>query len=161
MKFKKYISVFILCVCLFSCEYFDKKKISSEEILQEDLRTFNWSEVDEYPSFPNCETSETKELRKQCFETTLVDHIVMSLQSKKMVVTKDLNDTIMIKFHISEKGEIQVLDMTISDETQDQIPDIRSYLLESVSTLPTIDAAIKRRQFVKTEFVLPVVLKSE
>lgn len=153
--------ILLLFLCLSSCDYFDKQKISSDEILQEDLRTFNWNEVDEYPSFTNCESSATKELRKQCFETTLVDHILNTLQSKRMVVTKDLNDTIEMKFHISEKGEIRVLDMIISEKTVMQIPEIRTYLSQSVATLPKIDAAIKRRQYVKTEFILPIVLKSE
>ena len=157
----KYLTLLVLFFSLSSCEYFDKKKISSEEILQEELHTFNWSEVDEYPSFSVCDSSSTKELRKQCFESTLTNHILTSLQSQRMVVTKDLNDTIEMKFHISEKGEISILEMNISDHTIEQIPDIEKYLTESISSTPRISPAIKRSQHVKTEFKLPIVLQSE
>jgi hypothetical protein len=157
----KHLTLLVLLFSFSSCEYFDKKKISSQEILQEELRTFNWSEVDEYPSFSVCDSSSTKELRKQCFESTLTNHILTSLQSQRMVVTKDLSDTIEMKFHISEKGEISILEMDISDQTIEQIPDIEKYLIESISSTPQISPAIKRSQHVKTEFKLPIVLQSE
>jgi len=157
----KYLALLLLLFSFSSCEYFDKKKISSEEILQEELRTFNWSEVDEYPSFTACDNSSTKDSRKQCFESTLTNHILTSLQSQRMVVTKDLNDTIEMKFHISEKGQISILEMNISDQTLEQIPEIEKYLTESISSTPQISPAIKRSQHVKTEFKLPIVLLSD
>jgi hypothetical protein len=66
-----------------------------------------------------------------------------------------------MKFHISEKGEISILEMNISDQTIEQIPDIEKYLIESISSTPQISPAIKRSQHVKTEFKLPIVLQSE
>lgn len=156
----RYVSLLLLILSVSSCEYFDKKKISSEEILQEELRTFNWNEVDEYPSFAICDSSSTKQLRKQCFEVTLSNYITGQLVLKKMVVTRDLNDTIEMKFHISEKGEIAIIGMEVPNEVKEQIPEIETYLTESISNIPTIAPAIKRGQEVKTEFKLPIVLRS-
>ena len=157
----KYLTLFFLLICLSSCNYFDKKKISKEEILQEDLKTFNWNEVDEYPSFANCNSSETKELRKECFQTTLTNHITMQLALKKIVVTEDLNDTIDMTFLISEKGELSILKIEHNDKVKSQIPKINTFLTESTRNLPQISPAIKRGQQVKTEFKIPIIIKVE
>jgi len=56
----KYVTIFFLVLCFSSCNYFDKKKVYSEDILKEDLQTFNWNEVDEYPTFAVCDNASTK-----------------------------------------------------------------------------------------------------
>lgn len=155
----KYLTILILFLCVCSCDYFEKKKVTSQEILKEDLQTFNWNEVDEYPTFKSCDTSSTKEQRKQCFEATLIAHITSQLAQEKIVVTKDINDTVVINFLISEKGQLNVLSIKNSDSIKSQIPEIDSFLRQSLNALPKILPAFKRGQPVKTEFKLPVVIK--
>jgi hypothetical protein len=155
----KYQTIFILFLCVFSCDYFDKKKVTSQEILKEDLQTFNWNEVDEYPTFESCDSSATKAQRKQCFETTLTTHITQELLQEKIVVTKDVNDTITINFLISEKGTLSVLEVNRSEPITLQIPQIDNLLIQSLKDLPQILPAFKRGQPVKTEFKIPVVIK--
>ena len=157
----KHLKIFILIICLTSCDYFDKKKVNSQDIVKEELETFSWNEVDEYPSFDNCNSSETKALRKQCFQTTLTNHIISQLVLKKIVVTEDLNDTIEMSFFISEKGDLRVLNIQSNPIITSQIPDINKYLTESLNNLPQISPAIKRGQQVKTEFKIPIIIKVE
>ncbi len=157
----KYLKLFILIICLSSCEYFDKKKVNSQDIVKEELETFNWNEVDEYPSFNNCNSSDTKELRKQCFQTTLANHITSQLALRKIVVTEDLNDTINMSFSISEKGDLRILNIEDNQNITSQIPDINTFLTESLNNLPEISPAIKRGQQVKTEFKIPIIIKVE
>ena len=155
----KHLAVILLSFCFFSCNYFDKKKVYSEDILKEDLQTFNWNEVDEYPTFAICDSVLTKELRKKCFETTLTKFIISNLPTQAIVVTKDINDTILITFQISEKGKLSVTNIKSSDLINQQIPKIDTFLLQSLKNIPKIFPAIKRSQQVKTEFKLPVVIK--
>jgi hypothetical protein len=155
----KYLTALFFILCFTSCDYFDKKKITTEEILQEDLQTFNWNEVDEYPTFASCDSSSTKAERRNCFETTLSSHITSQLAQEKIVVTKDINDTISIKFLISEIGELSVLEIKSSEQIKTQIPEIDSFLKQSLKGLPKILPAFKRGQQVKTEFKLPIVIK--
>ncbi len=155
----KYLTILFFILCCTSCDYFDKKKITSQEILQEDLQTFNWNEVDEYPTFASCDSSSTKVERKHCFETTLSLHITSQIAQEKIVVTKDINDTIIIKFLISDIGELSVLEIKSSDQIKSQIPEIDSFLIQSLKGLPKILPAFKRGQQVKTEFKLPIVIK--
>lgn len=154
----KYLTILFLILCVSSCDYFDKKKVYSEDILKKDLQTFNWNEVDEYPTFAVCDSSSTKAQRKYCFETTLSSHIISQLDIEKIVVTKDINDTIIIRFQISETGKLSVIDIKISDLIKAQIPKIDTLLIESLKDLPKIFPAIKRSQQVKTEFKLPIVI---
>ncbi|TJY37904.1 hypothetical protein [Pontimicrobium aquaticum] len=157
----KYLKFFVLIICLTSCDYFEKKKVNTQDIINEELETFNWNDVDEYPSFDNCNNSGTKELRKQCFQTTLTNHIMSQLALRKIVVTKDLNDTINMSFSISEKGDLRVLSIEDNPNITSQIPDINTFLIESLNNLPEISPAIKRGQQVKTEFKIPIIIKVE
>lgn len=157
----KYLKLFILIICLSSCDYFDKRKVNSQDIVNEELKTFKWNEVDDYPSFDNCNNSGTKALRKQCFEITLANHITSQLASKMIVVTKDINDTINMSFVISEKGELRILNIENNPKITAQIPEINTFLTESLNNLPEISPAIKRGQQVKTEFKIPIIIKVE
>ena len=41
----KRIFLLIILSCIFSCKYFNNKKVHTEELLQEELKTFNWKDV--------------------------------------------------------------------------------------------------------------------
>jgi len=155
----KQLTVFILLLCLYSCDYFDKKKVNSQDIVNEELQTFNWNDVDEYPSFKTCESLSSKQESEQCFETTLITHITNKLSDEIIVVTENVEDTVVIKFHISETGNLSVLNIKNKEKTKEQIPNLDSLLLKSLDSLPRIFPAIKRGQQVKTEFTLPIVIQ--
>ena len=150
-----------LVICLCSCNYFEKKKVNADDILNEELRTFNWNEVDEYPTFTACDSVTSKPERKQCFETTLTTHILNNLSTSKIVVTESVHDTVIMKFQISEKGELTVNEIASSAIIKNQIPKIDSLLYLSVNDLPRIFPAIKRGQQVKTEFKMPIVIQAD
>jgi len=135
--------------------------VNSKDIVKEELETFNWNEVDEYPSFDDCSSSDTKALRKQCFQTILANHITSQLALRKIVVTEDLNDTIEMSFVISEKGNLSVLNIKNNPKITSQIPEINTFLTESLNNLPQISPAIKRGQQVKSEFKIPIIIKVE
>lgn len=154
----KQICVFLGFLILISCEYFNVKKTSSDAILKEELQTFNWNEVDEYPSFPECDSAISKQKRKQCFEYVLTTHITKFLQKDTIVVTQNIEDTLLLQLQISEKGELSVLHIKVDSLTSQEIPNIKDLLLHGLDSLPKIFPAIKRGQQVKTEFKLPVII---
>ena len=155
------ICVFLLIITLSSCEYFNVKKTSSEAILKEELQTFNWNDVDEYPSFLICDSLTTKQEKKQCFGSVLNSHIAAYLQKETIIVTQDINDTIDLQFQLSEKGVLTLLNAKIDALTIDQIPNIKALLAKSLDSLPKIFPAIKRGQQVTTEFKLPIIINVE
>ena len=150
--------VFLLLLGFTSCEYFNAKKIASEDILKEELKTFNWNDVDAYPTFSSCDSSLTKEDRKQCFESTLSNFISGNLQTETIIVSQDINDTIILDFQISETGILHLKTVKVDSVTKLEIPKIEELLKQSLDSLPRIFPAIKRNQPVKTEFKLPIII---
>jgi len=87
----RYLLVLIFILSLTSCEYFNVKKTSSEAILKEELETFNWDEVDAYPTFKSCDSASVKAAKALCFQETITATITHYLEDEKIVVTQDIN----------------------------------------------------------------------
>lgn len=155
----KRLTLVICAIILTSCNYFEKKKVYTKDILEEELQTFNWNDVDEYPTFASCDTTLGKENKRQCFENTLLQLLNNNLSEQNIVVTEDVNDTIFLKITIDNQGNFNVDDIQSSELTKAQIPKIDSLLIHSFDSLPKIYPAIKRSQQVTTQFSLPVVVR--
>ena len=155
MKYILYLFFF------FSCELNINKKISVDEILDEEWKTFNWSDVDEYPSFSTCDSLSSLSLKKECFIFTLSNQISVDLISNTKTVNRIIQDTVILKFTISKDGEID-FDELIVDES---IIDLRSLIdlsfKSSIKKLPKIFPAIKRGQQVNVKFSLPIYVSTE
>ncbi len=149
------IAVFILQ----SCEYFKVKKTSAEAILNEELKTFNWNEVDEYPSFSVCDSLTTNSDKQLCFSKNLAQHILHYLEAQKIIVNHHINDTINLQFELSEIGQLTLKNTVIDSLIVNEIPNIEQLLRHSLDSLPQIYPAIKRGQQVKTQFSLPVIVQ--
>ncbi|GGH35813.1 hypothetical protein IA57_07080 [Mangrovimonas yunxiaonensis] len=154
----KKLTTVLLVLSLTSCNHFNVKKISSESILSEELKTFNWKDVDEYPSFASCDSTFENEARKQCFTQTLVGTITEQLAHKHVEVSEHVTDTVLMRFQILHTGELKVLNVKASALTYKEIPNIDSLLIGALDSLPKIYPAVKRSQQVTTEFDLPVVI---
>ena len=155
---KRIILVFFI-ILLSSCSYFEKKKVYTNDIVEEELQAINWKDVDQYPSFDACENLSNTFNKKQCFEKTLRDCVNTYLSKQNIIVTKDVEDTIKLKININHIGKLSIKMIKINDEVKLQIPKIDSLLRHSFDSLPKIYPAIKRGQQVETEFVLPIVVK--
>ncbi|WP_290205005.1 hypothetical protein [Winogradskyella bathintestinalis] len=142
-----------------SCNYFEKKKVYPEDLLEEELQTFNWNDVDTYPTFTSCDTLTEKKDRKVCFQNTIVTNVNHFLAAQNFVVSNDINDTIRLKIRINNTGILEVESIKIHPETLLEIPEIDSLLRESLKNVPKIYPAIKRGQQVTTAFELPVIVR--
>lgn len=157
----KRIAYFLLIILFVSCDYFEKQKVNSEDLLQEELQTFNWNDVDTYPTFDSCKSISSKDQSLLCFQNTVINHVNTYLEAQHLIVSEDVNDTIRLKLIISNKGVLEIEHIAIQPETQFQIPEIDSLLRQSLNTIPKIYPAIKRGQQVTTAFELPVIVKIE
>jgi hypothetical protein len=154
----KKIWVFLFVLVLHSCEYFNVKKITPEAILNEELQTFTWNDVDVYPSFSVCDSLKTKEKKTNCFTEVLTQHILKYLENEPIIVTHDVKDTINLEFQVSETGVLSLHDVKIDSLTIKEIPNIENLIYSSLDSLPKIFPATKRGQQVKTEFKLPIII---
>ena len=153
--------VFLLFIIFFSsCDYFEKRKVSSEEILNESLQSFNWNEIDDYPVFVSCDSNLSRNDKKACFEETLVAHLYNTLAEAKLVVSESYRDTLTLEFTISDKGKIELIS-TGKDSIERQLPQLDSLIRMSLDNLPALLPAIKRGQEVRTRFKMPLIIKTD
>lgn len=150
--------LFVLLIILTSCDYFQAKKVSSEQLLEEEIQAINWNDVDDYPTFSDCENLSSASEKKACFENYLHDLLVSNLSQQTIVVTDDVSDTVTLKIHIDKTGQFSVLNIDMDSMTKAQIPELDSILRHSFDSLPKIYPALKRSQQVATEFSLPVIV---
>lgn len=146
---------------LTSCDYFEAKKISSEEILSEETRELNWHEVDQYPAFEECRDYMQVEAAKECFGNKVSRYFYATLEAKQPVVTEAIDDTLYLYLKISEKGVPAIDSTEIDSLVVTQLPEIDEWLRQSVSSLPKIYPATKRGIPVVSTFKMPVVIKAE
>lgn len=152
-------SLIVFCaIIVTSCNYFEKKKVYAKDILEEELQTFNWNDVDEYPTFNLCDSTSGKENKRICFENTLTQILNEHLSRQNIVVTENVSDTIVLKITIGNNGQFTINEIKSSELTKSQIPKIDSLLIHGFDSLPKIYPAIKRSQQVTTQFSLPVVV---
>ncbi|RKE98467.1 hypothetical protein [Ichthyenterobacterium magnum] len=155
---KQLLLIFCL-VLLSSCNYFNTKKVYTEDLLEEELQTFNWNDVDEYPTFAICDSTLGKSNKKVCFENTLRNILNTNLSKYKIIVNDNVDDTIQLKITISNTGKFSIDNIISKAVTKAQIPQLDSLVISCLDTLPKIYPAIKRSQQVATQFSLPIVVK--
>ena len=76
MKF--YIN-YILFLVLLSCDFTSNKELIVDDLVSDDLKTFNWNDVDTFPRFQNCDTIVDKESNFNCFVNTLTSKLQANL----------------------------------------------------------------------------------
>lgn len=153
--------LFLVFLFFNSCQYFDKQIPSEKELLQKELKSINWKEVDEYPSLVDCEKIEDKKQRQQCFFEVLTTLIQEKLRVDTLSVLYPELDTIEVKVTIFPNATMQFEPQFPKDSVAYDKTKIDSILKIRLVDFPKINPAIKRGIPVKTQFILPVILKVE
>ena len=158
---KKIIQLLFLILVIQSCQYFDKQVPDEKELLEQELKKINWDEVDEFPSVLQCDTIKDAEIKRQCF----FDYLAQTIQERIGIDTLQMlypeMDTIEVKVTINPDASLQFEPQFSKDSiTYDKVK-IDSILTARLSDFPKVEPAIKRGIKVKTQFVLPVIIKVE
>jgi hypothetical protein len=156
----KYLSLLLIAI-LMSCSYFEKNKLDTQTLVEDELQSINWSDVDVYPSFANCEELLSNSDKRNCFQNTLISHINKKLSERVLVVSETINDTVLLTLNCSNKGILTISNIKIKSETKAQLQNIDSIILSGLDSLPKLFPAIKRSQPVATQFTLPIVIKTD
>ena len=156
---KYYIASFLILV-VFSCDLTINKELSVNQLVSDELETFNWNDVDTYPRFQNCDTIINKELNFQCFVNTLTSKVQTNLSNTGVRVDKSIKDTVMISFRVSDKGKITLDELFSESEVLTVNLLIDSIFKLSILDLPKLYPAIKRGQPVNTKFKLPILVST-
>ena len=157
---KQYFLFFVFLI-FNSCQYFDKQIPSEKELLQKELKSINWKEVDEYPSVVDCEKIEDKKQRQQCFFEVLTQLIQQKLSVDTLSILYPELDTIEVKVTVFPNATLRFEPQFPKDSVAYDTIKIDSILKARLVDFPKINPAIKRGIPVKTQFILPVILKVE
>lgn len=134
---------------------------SEKELLQKELKAINWKEVDEYPSVVDCEKIEDKSQRQQCFFEIFTQLIQEKLSVDTLSVLYPELDTIEVKVTVFPNATMQFEPQFPKDSVAYDTIKIDSILKARLVDFPKINPAVKRGIPVKTQFILPVILKVE
>lgn len=155
---KKVIVLFSI-VLISSCQLFDKKVPDENQLLKEELKKIDWTQVDQYPTVSDCESLSDKEAQKQCF----FDYLIQTIQERIGVDTIQIMypevDTISVKVTVNPDASLQFETQIPSDSITYDIKVIDSILQNRLADFPQVEPAIKRGIKVKSQFVLPVIIK--
>lgn len=154
-----YLSILLL-TCLTSCRYFDTEKISSETFYEEEIKTINWDDVDQYPVFKSCQSITVKAEQKNCFQQKIAQAIQLQMETRNFTTLHDIDDLVKIHLRIEKTGEITLKEIAMDSLTEQSLPLLREVFENSIYNLPKTEPAIKRGIPVTTEFIFPVAINS-
>mgnify|MGYP000050282220 FL=1 len=160
----KKILLSILCISLYACQ---ESKSAEPEITQEEVDKQEaqkrladlGDEVDEYPSFKECESITTKDEKLKCFTDRLSKAYQEALNSQKLAIGGALSDTIKVTLVVSNEGVLSVKSIEASDNTLELLPDLEKILKDKTAGFEFVLTPAKKNQVsVTTEYVLPLVI---
>lgn len=151
----------LLLPLFFSCQYLEKQVPSEKELLDKQLKEVNWNEVDEYPSVVDCEKLKDASQRKQCFFEFLIANILQKLPVDSLSKVFPKLDTIKVKVTVLPNAIMEFEPQFPQDSVAYDTVKIDSILRARLVDFPKVNPAIKRGIPVKTQFVLPVIIKRE
>ena len=158
---KKILILFLLPLLFGSCQYFSQQVPTEEALLEKELKAINWNEVDEFPTVLQCDTIKDATIRKQCF----FDYLAQTIQDRIGIDTLQMlypeMDTIEVKVTINPDASLKFEPQFSKDSVAYDKIKIDSILTARLSDFPKVEPAIKRGIKVKTQFVLPVIIKVE
>ncbi|MEZ4852903.1 hypothetical protein [Flavobacterium sp.] len=158
----KFLLIILLAITSISCDFLSTTKVPNEDnLMKQELEKINWNEVDEYPTVSYCESDSIpdKETKKQCFFQFLTETIQHKISTDTIQMLYPELDTLSIKVTINTDASVKFETLQPTDSISYNVSKIDSILQNRLVNFPTIEPAIKQGVKVKTQFVVPVILK--
>ncbi|NAS10457.1 hypothetical protein [Poritiphilus flavus] len=149
------------CLLLLSCNWFASPETRTRKLVEAELLSIDWNDVDQYPLFDDCDETAPKSAQKECFENTLLLHFSMTLQDFEFTLDQDIDDTIYMDFLVDREGSMSVLYIEENQLVNDQIPEFNGIISQSLKSLPRVEPALKRGNPVNAKFRIPIVLNTK
>ena len=149
----------ILFVLLFTtCDFISPKYTSLQDLAILDT-IIDYSRVDVYPLFHECNNCDTNEKQNLCFENELIKKLENSMNKHDFKASKPFKETIYADLLVDNSGNISLIKLQSTSKIKEEIPAFDSIFKYTIAHLPTlIQPSIKRGIPIKTQFKLPVVV---
>ncbi|PQJ79331.1 hypothetical protein [Polaribacter porphyrae] len=149
-------SFVMLVMIITSC---DKFSFSKKKDLPQIDTIIDFTSVDTYPSFKECDSLIDKEKKSICFRNTIHQKIGEELSKHSFKIKDSIDETILVDLIINSDGKITFEALQSSEKIKKELPELDSIIHLSVDNLPTIFPAIKKRYKVTTKYQLPIRIK--
>lgn len=143
----------------FSCEFEIQKKISADKYLEQELKTIDWSSVDELPLFESCLNSSTD--KQKCFMSYFSDQFKKKLVNNNFILNRTLVDTVYFNIKIDKLGNVTYDKIEINENSNKYKSAIEKALSSTINNLPKVYPALKRGQPVDVQFNFPLLISTE
>jgi len=155
--------IIISFLLLNSCQFDFKidRKISVDEFINEELKSFNWNEVDQYPVFENCLGINSISEKNNCFVETITESFKENLTNNSLILNRTLVDTVNMILKVDKTAEISIESINISSQNIKYKEVISRSFNKTISNLPKLYPAIKRGQQVDVIFKIPIIISTE
>lgn len=155
---RKTLAILSLPLLLASCQYIDKVP-SKDKLLEEELKTINWKEVDQLPSVAECDSLTDSAQQQACFFSYLTREVQTKLEPETLSAMYPELDTIEVKVTVFPDSTLKFEPLFHKEPVVYDTIQIDSILHARLVDFPKINPATKRGIPVKSQFLLPVILK--
>lgn len=145
----------LIIVCITSCDNFLCTK-NKKELLLDTIVDF--SSVDVYPSFKDCDALIEKAEKLDCFNNTIHQKIEKELLKHQFTVKDSIDEVVYVDLKISNSGYFELDHIASSEKIKNELPALDSLLRASIKKLPKVHPAIKRGVPVATKHRLPLII---
>lgn len=160
MKLRDGILLVMTGLAMASCDWFASREARTQQMVEAELGTIDWNEVDQFPLFEDCNETTSKPEQKYCFENTLVMHLGMALQDYQFRSEKPIADTLYVDFLVDNKGGITVVSVEENPLFSSENPEFERIVSGSLRSLPRLEPALKRGIPVASRFRIPLVIQT-
>ncbi len=157
---KRVASFLFLVLFFMSCDFFSTTSTTADSNLQLLDTVIDYTKVDVYPIFLDCENYAENDNQKECFERTLTQKLSELFSKNELKVKKEVNDTAFIDLLIDNTGRASVVNISAPQSIITNFPKLDTIIKQSISLLPTVKPAVKHGIFVKSQYRLVVVVKT-
>ena len=154
------VLVVIFVLILTSC---DRSSSSTSTVQQLKLldTVIDYTSVDVYPLFSDCQELEDKQAQKECFEIALTDLLAEKLHRIDYEVKQEVNDSSYVDLLINTNGKTRVVAINSPSSIKTNLPQLDSIIKKSVDELPIVQPALKRGIPVRSQYQLAVVVRTQ
>lgn len=160
MKFRAGFLMVFTGLAVASCDGFSSGEKQTRQLVEAELSSIDWNEVDQFPLFEDCAETTSKPEQRRCFENTLVMHLSMALQDMEFRADQPIADTLYVDFLVDNQGGITVMNIEENPAFNQENPEFKRVVSGSLRSLPRLQPAIKRGIPVASRFRIPLVIQT-
>lgn len=149
----------ILLLFFVSCDRSSSGTASVQNLKLLDT-VIDYTSVDVYPLFSNCQELSDKSAQKQCFETAFTELLAEKLHRIDYEVKETVNDSSYVELLINKNGKTKVVAINSPAIIEENLPQLDSIIKQSVDELPIVVPASKHGIPVKSQYKLALVVRT-